>query len=55
MNAQARTTPRPFAAILDRFKSGADDPRSFLERCIGEYEAREPEVRAFVTVEIESA
>ena len=44
-----------FGECLPSFRDGSDSPRSFLERCIEAIEAREAEVRAFVTLDIEGA
>lgn len=44
-----------FAAARASFIDGSDDPRRFLERCLAVYEAREPEVHAFVTVDLDAA
>jgi Asp-tRNA(Asn)/Glu-tRNA(Gln) amidotransferase A subunit family amidase len=43
-----------FSAIPD-FESGSDTPRAFLERCLGAIAESEPEVGAFVHLEIEKA
>ena len=37
------------------FLSGKDTPRDYLERCVAAIEARDPDVRAFVTLGIENA
>jgi Asp-tRNA(Asn)/Glu-tRNA(Gln) amidotransferase A subunit family amidase len=43
------THPRlSFSAARNTFREGQDTPRAFLERCLAEFERREPEVRAFV-------
>ena len=47
--------PREFEALswhdqLPRFRSGDDTPRVYLERCLETIAAREPVVRAFVTL-----
>ncbi len=47
--------PRSFAQALGGFASGADTPRDFLERCIEEIEARDPEVKAFTAISLEAA
>jgi Asp-tRNA(Asn)/Glu-tRNA(Gln) amidotransferase A subunit family amidase len=46
---------RPYLPNTNTFTSGADSPRAFLERCLAEYEAREPEVGAFVNINIAGA
>ena len=44
-----------FHDAVQRFLDGNDTPRAYLERCINEIEAREEEIRAFVTLNIEGA
>ena len=44
-----------FFAARDAFLSGKDTPRDYLERCIATIEARERDVRAFVTLGLENA
>lgn len=46
---------RPFLAAAARFGLGDDTPRAFLERCLDAYAAWEPEVGAFVHVNIDAA
>jgi Asp-tRNA(Asn)/Glu-tRNA(Gln) amidotransferase A subunit family amidase len=46
---------RPYAAARADFAAGRDTPRDYLERCIATIEAREPAVRAFVTLNLEAA
>jgi Asp-tRNA(Asn)/Glu-tRNA(Gln) amidotransferase A subunit family amidase len=46
---------RPFFAVRERFLTGADSPRAFLERCIETIEGRDAEVRAFVTLGLDNA
>lgn len=50
MHARTRLKPvlRPYLAAHADFKSGADTPRAFLERCLAAIVAREGEVGAFV-------
>ncbi|HUZ67789.1 MAG TPA: amidase [Beijerinckiaceae bacterium] len=55
MRSDASPKTRSFAASLADFASGADDSRAFLERCLAEYEAREPDMQAFVAVDLEGA
>ena len=45
----------PFAGARPAFLDGGDTPRAFLERCLEVIEARDGEVRAFVTLNIEQA
>ena len=44
-----------FSDLANSFRDGRDSPREFLERCIDAIEAREPEVRAFVVLDVEGA
>lgn len=44
-----------FSRARADFVSGADNPRDYLERCIAAIEARNGEVRAFLTLGLESA
>lgn len=44
-----------FARAVERFKSGHDTPRDFLERCIENINRHEPRVKAFVATDIEGA
>ena len=44
-----------FQAARPAFAEGTDSPRAFLERCIATIEAREPELRAFVVLNLEGA
>jgi Asp-tRNA(Asn)/Glu-tRNA(Gln) amidotransferase A subunit family amidase len=46
---------RSFARALGDFASGTDTPRAFLDRCLAEIEAREPEVKAFTALQIETS
>ena len=39
--------PLTFHDAARRFRTGADTPRDFLERCLATIEEREPVVRAF--------
>jgi len=52
--------PRSFKALtfhdaLPRFRDGSDTPRAYLERCIATVQARDPVVKAIVTLNLESA
>ena len=40
---------------VPKFLDGSDTPRSYLERCLETIEAREPEVRAFVSTDFRVA
>src|SRR5215813_6179380 len=47
--------PRDFRALtfydaVPKFRDGSDTPRAYLERCLATIAAREPVVRAFVTL-----
>ena len=44
-----------FGSARAAFIAGTDDPRGYLERCIETIVARNPEVRAFITLGLESA
>ncbi len=44
-----------FSKAREKFLSGQDDPRAYLERCIATISARDPEVHAFVTLGLEGA
>jgi Asp-tRNA(Asn)/Glu-tRNA(Gln) amidotransferase A subunit family amidase len=44
-----------FAAARHGFAAGTDSPREFLERCLGEIERLEQQVRAFVRLDIPGA
>jgi Asp-tRNA(Asn)/Glu-tRNA(Gln) amidotransferase A subunit family amidase len=46
---------RPFLAAAARFGSGDDTPRAFLERCLEAHAAWEPEIGAFVHINIDDA
>jgi Asp-tRNA(Asn)/Glu-tRNA(Gln) amidotransferase A subunit family amidase len=46
---------RPFVELAGLFMSGADTPRHFLERGLERLEAYEPEIGAFVILNIEGA
>lgn len=44
-----------FADARAGFASGSDTPRAYLERCINQIGALEPQVRAFVTIDADGA
>jgi Asp-tRNA(Asn)/Glu-tRNA(Gln) amidotransferase A subunit family amidase len=48
-------TTNSYFAATGAFKSGDDSPRDFLERCIKTIEALDPQVGAFVTMDLDSA
>jgi len=43
--------PPAFHAAVPAFLAGTDTPRAFLERCLEVIAAREPVVRAWVTID----
>jgi len=47
--------PAPFLESTGDFKSGADSPRAFLERCLARLAVWEPDIRAFVHLSIDAA
>ena len=55
MTEAAKPTLRPFLSATAAFRSGADDPRKYLERCLAALEQWEPRIKAFVTLNIEGA
>lgn len=44
-----------FTDFPQRFRTGSDTPRDYLERCITTLEQREPDIRAFVCLDIAAA
>ena len=44
-----------FHDAVPHFRHGNDDPRAYLERCIETIETREPDVKAFVTLNLAGA
>jgi Asp-tRNA(Asn)/Glu-tRNA(Gln) amidotransferase A subunit family amidase len=57
MSADLRTKPaaRPYLAATAKFASGDDNPREFLERCLKELDRWEPQIGAFVNLNIPAA
>ncbi|MCC6779283.1 MAG: amidase [Hyphomicrobiales bacterium] len=47
--------PRPYLATTAQFAQGNDTPREFLERCIATISALEPQVGAFVHLNLDGA
>ena len=45
----------PFNSALAAFQEGTSSPRAFLETCLEAIEAREADIRAFVTLNVEAA
>lgn len=50
-----RPRARPYLEATKAFQGGSDSPRKFLERCIGDIEAREADVMAFVVTDLAGA
>ncbi|HVY58097.1 MAG TPA: amidase, partial [Xanthobacteraceae bacterium] len=50
-----RPEPRPYTSATSRFSSGDDTPRRFLERCLETFDAWEPQIGAFVHVNLDRA
>src|SRR5260221_3530630 len=50
-----KLSPRPCLSATERFQTGADTPRDFLERCLADLAALEPKVGAFVNLNREGA
>src|SRR5262245_5001950 len=48
-------TTKPYLAATQRFISGADTPRDFLERCLADLAAYEPKIGAFVNLNLDDA
>jgi len=48
MDSTFRPAPRSYLAAMPDFAAGKDSPTAFLERCLTELDAREPQVQAFV-------
>jgi len=53
--SETKPTPQPFLAVAQAFRSGADDPRRFLERCLAALDLWEPRIGAFVTLDVAGA
>jgi Asp-tRNA(Asn)/Glu-tRNA(Gln) amidotransferase A subunit family amidase len=47
--------PMSFFDLAPKFLAGSDTPRAFLERCIAVIERCEPELKAFVTLDLAAA
>ena len=50
-----KLSTKPYLASTPRFASGADTPRNFLERCLADLAALEPEIGAFVHLNLDGA
>src|SRR6266404_9151956 len=50
-----KLSPRPYLSATERFQTGADTPRDFLERCLADLAALEPKIGAFVHLNLEGA
>jgi Asp-tRNA(Asn)/Glu-tRNA(Gln) amidotransferase A subunit family amidase len=48
MESTSRPAPRSYLAVTPDFAAGRDSPAAFLERCLADLDAREPQVQAFV-------
>ena len=48
MGSTSRPAPRSYLAATPDFAAGKDSPAAFLERCLTDLDAREPQVQAFV-------
>ena len=46
---------RPFLEAAEKFRTGGDTPRKFFDRCVEALEIWEPQIAAFVTLNIEGA
>src|SRR5262245_46628174 len=46
---------RPFLSVTKDFRTGADDPRQFLDRCLAALDVWEPRIKAFVALNIDGA
>ena len=46
---------RTFLDVRDSFLKGADSPRAYLERCLECIDSREPQVKAWVVLNLENA
>ena len=44
-----------YTSNAEAFRNGTDSPRDFLERCIDRYNEWEPQIKAFVHVDLEAA
>jgi Asp-tRNA(Asn)/Glu-tRNA(Gln) amidotransferase A subunit family amidase len=51
----SRPAPRSYLAATADFASGKDSPAAFLERCLAELHAREPQLQAFVCTDVDKA
>jgi Asp-tRNA(Asn)/Glu-tRNA(Gln) amidotransferase A subunit family amidase len=50
-----KLVPKPYLSATKGFASGADTPRDFLERCVAEIARLEPEIGAFVHLNLDGA
>lgn len=55
MDNTFRPAPRSYLAAIPDFAAGEDSPAAFLERCLTELDAREPQVQAFVCHDAQNA
>ena len=50
-----KLSPKPYLSATERFASGTDTPRDFLERCLVDLAALEPKIGAFVNLNLAGA
>ena len=50
-----KLSPKPYLSATERFASGTDTPRDFLERCLADLAALEPKIGAFVNLNLAGA
>lgn len=55
MTVPKNCTARPYLSQHQRFRSGADTPRAFLDRCLAVIDARESEIKAMTAMARDSA
>ncbi len=55
MGVTSTPSPRSYLAASADFAAGKDSPSAFLERCLAEIAAREPQVQAFVCYDADNA
>ena len=48
-------TTKPYLSATTSFAAGADTPRDFLERCLADLEKHEPQIGAFVHLNLNAA
>ena len=59
MTSEIKTSTRPqmrsFFAAAEDFQQGSDSPSAFLERCLNAVDKHEPDVGAFVAIDVDAA